>query len=232
MRVLMIDDDRNDQILVSRAIRRLEQPACELETAATLAAGLERLASGEIEALLLDLHLPGVGGLDALEQVRGQSDVPVVVLTGRDDEATARQTLRRGAQDYLVKGRVTDATLGRAIQYAFERADGERARREMAALRAVHSLSLAASHEINNPLAIVMGYLQLIERSAGTDATLLRRIASMKDAAVRIRDVITFMGRVETLSTRGDWEGLPAMLDIARSAGIRPIDEHVRALEA
>jgi DNA-binding response OmpR family regulator len=232
MRVLMIDDDRNDQILIGRAMRRLAQPACELETVGTLAAGLERLASGEIEALLLDLQLPGVAGLDGLDQVRGRSDIPVVVLTGRDDEAMARQALRNGAQDYLVKGRVTDAALGRAIQYAFERADGERSRREMAALRAVHNLSLAASHEINNPLAIIMGYLQLLERSAGADVTLIRRIASMKEAAVRIRDVITFMGQIESLTTRGDWEGLPVMLDIARSAGIRPLDERLRTPEA
>lgn len=71
---------------------------------------------------MLDLSLPDSTGLDTFIRLYMQApDVPIVVLTGLDDEATATQAVQAGAQDYLVKGHVSGDLLVRAMRYAIER---------------------------------------------------------------------------------------------------------------
>ena len=71
---------------------------------------------------MLDLSLPDAEGLETLERTHAHSpNLPIVVLTGLDDEALAVRAVREGAQDYLVKGQVTGQVLVRAMRYATER---------------------------------------------------------------------------------------------------------------
>jgi signal transduction histidine kinase len=87
-----------------------------------LESGLARLALGGVDVILLALYLPDAGGLEALHQVRqGHADIPVVVLSEDEDDALWRQTLREGAQDYLVKRRCSRETLVHALLAAIER---------------------------------------------------------------------------------------------------------------
>ena len=87
-----------------------------------LESGLARLALGGVDVILLDLCLPDAGGLVALHQVRqGHADIPVVVLSEEEDDALGLQTLREGAQDYLVKGRCSREMLVHALLSAIER---------------------------------------------------------------------------------------------------------------
>jgi diguanylate cyclase (GGDEF)-like protein len=72
--------------------------------------------------IVLDLGLPDGGGVEAIQRVqRAAPDVPLVVLTGLDDEAAAVEALHAGAQDYLIKGQMSTRSLVRALRYAFER---------------------------------------------------------------------------------------------------------------
>ena len=87
---------------------------------------------------MLDLGLPDAQGLGAVRRVRAAAPhVPLVVLTGFDDEALATQALQEGAQDYLIKGQVETRGLMRALRYAVERSAMERAARAMA-LEMIH----------------------------------------------------------------------------------------------
>ena len=93
----------------------------ELLHATTLAAGLETLATGGVDLVLLDLSLPDAAGLDALLRVRElHPDVPVIALTGLNDETLAAQALQAGAQDYLTKGKIGGSLLARSIRYAVQ----------------------------------------------------------------------------------------------------------------
>lgn len=93
-----------------------------LECAGRLSTGLEHLAGGGIDLVLLDLSLPDSRGIDTLRRVRAQApEVPIVVLTGLDDEVLAIEAVQTGAQDYLVKGQIDKNLLTRAIRYAIER---------------------------------------------------------------------------------------------------------------
>jgi len=94
----------------------------DLEHAGRLSTGLERLSGGGIDVILLDLSLPDARGLDVLRRVHAQApDVPTLILTSPADEGLAREAVREGAQDYLVRGRISTDLLVRAVRYAIER---------------------------------------------------------------------------------------------------------------
>lgn len=123
-RVLLIEDDAADELLVRR---RLSSPLlwgsyC-LERCDRLETGLERLRRGDYDVLLLDLHLPDSQGLETLRRARAvDSKVPTVVFTTAGDEVTALGALDAGAQDYLVKDEnIGGPQIERAISYAIER---------------------------------------------------------------------------------------------------------------
>src|SRR5260370_35060826 len=87
-----------------------------------LALGLEHLSAGKTGLVLLDLALPDSFGLDTFSKVYAHSPaVPIIVLTGNDDQNTALSAVKGGAQDYLVKSRLDRRRLGRSMYYSIER---------------------------------------------------------------------------------------------------------------
>src|SRR5258707_3378479 len=122
IRVLLIEDNPADAELIQETLSEPGRVAFSLETAGQLGTGLERLAAGGIDVVLLDLSLPESWGLSTLARVQASApSVPVVVLSGLADETLAIQAVHAGAQDYLVKGQVDSRLLGRALRYAIER---------------------------------------------------------------------------------------------------------------
>jgi PAS domain S-box-containing protein len=107
---------------------------------------------------------------------------------------------------------------------AAERLSGEEARREAASLRSMNLLAQAAAHEINNPLAIIMGYIQMLEDRLppGTDESSWTR--TCRNAAVRIRDAVARLGRIVRVESTHSAGDLPAILDTERSAAKSPDD--------
>jgi diguanylate cyclase (GGDEF)-like protein len=102
----------------------LEDPAApfKIHYVDRLSRGLEHLAGGETGLVLLDLSLPDSMGLETFSRVYAHSPaVPIIVLTGNDDQNTALSAVKGGAQDYLVKGRLDRELLLRAMHYSIER---------------------------------------------------------------------------------------------------------------
>jgi len=120
--VLLIEDEPADAALVRRSLRAQTGGGLGLEHVTTLQAGIERLADGDVDAVLLDLNLPDSQGLDSVARVlEPDPAMPIVVFTAAGDEATALAALAAGAQDYLVKDELGSALLERSIRYAIER---------------------------------------------------------------------------------------------------------------
>jgi len=93
----------------------------------TMSEAEKHLALGAVDVVLLDLGLPDAQGLGAVRRARAAAPgVPLVVLTGLEDETLASQALREGAQDYLVKGQIDARGLVRAVLHAIERKAAER----------------------------------------------------------------------------------------------------------
>jgi two-component system cell cycle sensor histidine kinase/response regulator CckA len=122
IRVLLVEDNPADARLLREAVFQGGAGRIELEHVDRLATGLRRLLENSFDLVLLDLHLPDSHGLETLERAhQAAPNMPIVVLTGMDDEALAIKAMRNGAQDYLVKGQVDGNLLVRAMRYATER---------------------------------------------------------------------------------------------------------------
>ncbi len=94
----------------------------DLERADRLSKGIDRLAQGNIDAVLLDLGLPDSQGLNTFEKIHAMAKkVPILILTASKDDTLALEAVRRGAQDYLIKGKTDGSALVRALIYAIER---------------------------------------------------------------------------------------------------------------
>ncbi|MCK5654059.1 MAG: PAS domain S-box protein [Dehalococcoidia bacterium] len=130
-KVLLIEDNPGDVRLIQEMLAQSTQDGYQLECADRLSKGLECLGMRGIDLVLLDLGLPDSQGLDTFDKVHAQAPaVPIVLLTGLDDEIFALQAVRQGAQDYLVKGDVNSTLLCRAVRYAVERKRSEEELRE------------------------------------------------------------------------------------------------------
>lgn len=120
---LLIEDSATDAIIVEEGLRRHPRRGAYLVTRATsLSEGLERLAHEPFDLVLLDLNLPDTTGLESIERLKDWTrEVPIVVLSGVDDEDAAIRAVQLGAQDYLVKSRLQSDWLERSTRYAVER---------------------------------------------------------------------------------------------------------------
>lgn len=128
--VLLIEDHPGDARLIQELLADVPHRPFELVCVDRLASSLDRLRRDPVDLILLDLSLPDSQGLDTLVSVLGQAPgLPVIVLTGLDDEALAVKAVQEGAQDYLVKGQFNGHLLVRAMRYAIERKRAEEALR-------------------------------------------------------------------------------------------------------
>ena len=120
--VLLIEDNPGDARLIREMLA--EDPAApfRLHTAERLSHGLEFLSSETARLVLLDLSLPDSHGLDTFAKVYAHSpQIPIIVLTGNDDQSVALSAVKTGAQDYLVKGKLDRELLTRSMHYSIER---------------------------------------------------------------------------------------------------------------
>ncbi len=122
IRVLLIEDSLTDARFIREVLARESASGFEVQHAERLAAGLEQLERRETDVVLLDLTLPDSEGIDTLSVTAAVAGpVPILVLTGFDDDELARQAMSAGAQDYLPKGGVDGHSLARALRHAIER---------------------------------------------------------------------------------------------------------------
>ncbi len=120
MRILLIEDNPGDARLLHAML--CDSSEFAIITVDRIARGIACLGESKYDLVLLDLSLPDGEGIDSLRQVHyAVRTVPIVVLTGRDDEDLAVSAVREGAQDYLIKGHIDRELLVRVIRYACER---------------------------------------------------------------------------------------------------------------
>lgn len=122
IKVLLVEDNLGDARLLYEGLAEALPEQFQMTHARRLSEALEYLWEETCDVVLLDLGLPDSHGLDTLVVMRAQAPgVPIVVLTGFQDEALAVEALKGGAQDYLVKGQVDSKLLGRCMRYAIVR---------------------------------------------------------------------------------------------------------------
>jgi signal transduction histidine kinase len=196
--VLLIEDNPGDADLVR--LRLVEcNPAVDVACVNRLADGLESLKHESPSLVLLDLNLPDSQGAETFRKVLEKApEVPVVILSGQDDQALAIKALHQGVQDYLVKGGFTSSDLDRAMRYAVERQalrrSLEMSRKQQ--LEFKNQFLSHVSHELRTPLTCIHQYVTILldglagEISAEQGDHLKIVLKSVNQLGAMVRDLL------------------------------------------
>jgi signal transduction histidine kinase len=197
-RVLLIEDNPGDADLIRLRLVEAGSPV-NVSCVDRLSDGLASLTEQRPSVVLLDLNLPDSQGADTFRKVLEQApDVPVVILSGQDDEALALKALHQGAQDYLVKGAMTRGELDRAMRHAVERQallrSLEMSRKQQ--LEFKNQFLSHVSHELRTPLTCIYQYVTILldglagEVSAEQKDHLQTILRSVNQLGAMVRDLL------------------------------------------
>jgi putative nucleotidyltransferase with HDIG domain len=175
-KVLLVATDIDAEPLIAEPLRQAGSEV-QLLTVDTLAAALEAIVTASVDALILDLGLPGSSGIETLRQIQEAAPkLALIILSEHDDPRTALRLVQEGVQDYLVKGRIDGETVVRSIGYAIERKSsewtlretGERLRADLAVSETVAELSrmlVAETRSLEEVARLVLERAVMLTRS-------------------------------------------------------------------
>jgi DNA-binding NtrC family response regulator len=210
IRILLVEDDVGDAQLIRTMLRGTPDVSYELWHAQSLREGLAALGDAAYDVVLLDLTLPDSCGLATFVRMRVASPaLPIIVLTGMDDDELARAAVRRGAQDFLGKRNMDEQKLDRAIRYALERHRLYRRTEQVNATlleaernRVVQETAGGVAHEINQPLTVITVVADhLLHELSPTDPN-YDLIVSLSQASRRVDEIVQAMKLVKRYAVK------------------------------
>jgi len=213
--ILLVEDNPNDARLIRRHLEGTDSALLPAEVTltheTTLADAAGTRETDAIDLVLLDLGLPGSSGAETFERASERlPPVPIVVLTNLTDGATAVDLLQRGAQDYLNKGDLNEATLVRTVRYAIEREERERALRETN--EQLEVLNRILRHDIRNDVQVIRAWSEtlLAEVPAEREGD-VRKIARTAEHIRELTD--NSRAFIRTVTGEGDLEAEALRID-------------------
>ncbi len=163
LNILLIEDNPGDAFLVEKMLSHVPQLHADIAVCNQLSDGINWLYKHSADLILLDLSLPDSHGLETVRAIcQHVSHTPVIVLTGLEDEELGFEAIGQGAQDYLIKGTLNAAALGRTIRYAKERHRLVVERENL--IQELDSFAHTVAHDLKNPLGVVMGYASYLHQ--------------------------------------------------------------------
>jgi len=165
LHVLVVEDNTADAVLLRQMFQKEATDSFHLVHLKTLAEALVHLEQGETDIVLLDLGLPDGHGIDTIRRVKAIApELPVIVLTGLEDEVLAARAMKEGAQDYLIKGQIENRALPRALRHAVERhrlqTETDLIRNQQLMLK--DEFLSHVSHELRSPLTAIYQFATIL----------------------------------------------------------------------
>ncbi len=160
VRVFLVEDSEDDRLIVRDVLA--QKGGYHLRWAADFSSALESLQTESCDVILLDRGLPDIQGVESIQKLKTIFPlIPIVILTGLEDEMEGLKAIHEGAQDYLMKQGLTASLLTRSLRYAIERKHLEEKLKE--ALRIKSDFISVVSHELRTPLAIIKESVAIVE---------------------------------------------------------------------
>lgn len=169
LNILLVEDNHPDAILIGKHLSKIEKPRLSLCHVSTCRDAIRCLREEKFDVILLDLSLPDSFQLDTVRKINKEAEnTAVIILTGLDDEQMALDSLREGAQDYLVKNEMNPAVLKKTICYALERKKQLQQIKNlvynlMESNERLEKYARQLSHDLKQPLQTILGSGRLIE---------------------------------------------------------------------
>ncbi|MBI2995991.1 MAG: response regulator transcription factor [Candidatus Melainabacteria bacterium] len=124
--VLLVEDSDGDAKFIHEILSGTSSPKFDVIRQERLSGAMKTIGNGDIDIILLDLSLPDSHGLETFVTLNSKAkNIPIIVLTGLNDEEIAIKAVQEGAQDYIVKGQLEKSALIRSIRYAIGRSKKE-----------------------------------------------------------------------------------------------------------
>jgi sigma-B regulation protein RsbU (phosphoserine phosphatase) len=202
LHVLLVEDNAGDARLLREMFSKEKADSFQLTHFLRMSDAEIHLAKGGVDIVLLDMGLPDAHGIQTVRRAHAAApDVPMIVLTGLEDEALAAEAMKEGAQDYLIKGQIESRALPRALRHAIER---HRMQVETDLVR-ILQLQLKdeflshVSHELRSPLTSIYSFSSIIadglagETSPQQDEYLQIILKNVSQLQAMIEDLIMVM---------------------------------------
>jgi CheY-like chemotaxis protein len=219
----LVEDNPGDALLVTERLEEARPEHYRVTLATSLSEAIHLLRSLLIEVILLDLSLPDGSGADGVTRLREEApEIPIVVLTGSDDEGLAEACLRAGAEDFLSKHDDHPRSLHRSIGYAISRVRDHQVRRLEEVL--AHYRALSSKTQGTTITAAMVGSGAVSTRNPAAFDTLVRLYFALFSQYVGQDSDRLGLAREDKeriITTLGDLNGGPRDL----------IDIHVAALD-
>ena len=165
--VLIVDDDEDDIFLIQDRLDELARSSVEYVTCSEKQIAIRFLKERTFDLCILDYRLAGFKGTEILEAVAdAELSTPIVMLTGQNDDEIAKQVIKLGAQDFVMKSLIDENVFDKSIQYAIARKELAFAKnlsqRKEAENVAKDKFIAHLSHELRTPLTSILGYTSLL----------------------------------------------------------------------
>jgi two-component system cell cycle response regulator len=254
----MIEDNEDDIFLIKEFLSESDL-AINLECTDRIEKSLPVLSEENIDVVLLDIGIPGSQGLEALGLVSGKAPhIPIIVLTGYDDQGLGIESISKGAQDYLIKQEINSHLLSRSIKHAIERKRNEQELKnvnrelrdtvkklkeanrrilenqksviEEERLKALLEMSGTTAHELNQPLTSLLGHIELMKLRKDNPKKLAHHIDIIESSGKRIADIAKKISGLG-LDDKKPYSGDSFIIDIHREINLLSIEDSDRDFE-
>lgn len=216
--ILLVDDDLDAAQVTSFYLQH--QGNYEVALATSGEEALARVQEIRPDLILTDVHMSPVNGFEVCRRLKADPEtslIPVVFVTARAEVQAVVEGLALGADDYIIKPFEFAELLAR-VRVMLRLRDLQRQLVEQERLRALVEMAGAAAHELNQPLTVLQGHVELLQRELADLVGVQARCGRILEAAGRISAIVRGMGEVRRYRTR-PYAGTQEIIDLAAAAG-------------
>jgi signal transduction histidine kinase len=252
LKILLVEDSSSDALLLQESLAEEGPGRFHFTHVACWAEAADHLRQQPLDVLLLDLSLPDSTGRETVLRARAAAPhLPIVVLTGIEDETVGLEAVRHGVQDYLVKGQTDGRLIARSIRYAVERKQTEealaRSRDDLERLvqertatlqetvAELEHFSYALIHDLRAPLRALQGFSELLLEEGGDcqspqNKDYLRHIITASHRMDQlVIDALSYSKTVREVLPLGPVDPLPLLRGLIDTyPNLQPFKGHIR----